>query len=134
MSLTTLPCAPSGAQHLAPITVAASSMAAGSASGPMTHGARAILVTPMLWSWTAASSLDAKPSVQDAAAQLAAMGVTRIAVAPCVIGPEADPAAIEEAAMAIGAKCCAPLGAHGNVVKLISLAYGQVLRWFSTWP
>ena len=56
------------------------------------------------------------------------MGVTRIALAPCVIGPEADPAAIEEAAMAIGAKCCAPLGAHGNVVKLISLAYGQVLN------
>jgi hypothetical protein len=28
----------------------------------------------------------------------------------------------------IGAKCCAPLGAHGNVTKLISLAYGQVLN------
>jgi len=28
----------------------------------------------------------------------------------------------------IGAKYCAPLGAHGNVVKLISLAYGQVLN------
>jgi hypothetical protein len=56
------------------------------------------------------------------------MGVTRIALAPCVIGPEADPAAIAEAASLIGAKCCAPLGAHGNVVKLISLAYGQVLN------
>jgi hypothetical protein len=75
-----------------------------------------------------AASLDAKPSIQDAAAQLGGMGVTRIALAPCVIGPEADPAAIEEAAMSIGAKCCAPLGAHGNVVKLISLAYGQVLN------
>jgi hypothetical protein len=53
-------------------------------------------------------------------------------VAPCVIGPEADPAAIEEAAMAIGAKCCAPLGAHGNVIKLISLAYGQVLNHLRT--
>jgi hypothetical protein len=79
-----------------------------------------------------AASLDAKPSVQDAAVQLAAMGVTRIALAPCVIGPEADLAAIEEAAMAIGAKCCAPLGAHGNVVKLISLAYGQVLSHLRT--
>ena len=53
--------------------------------------------------------------------------MNRIALAPCVIGPEADPAAIEEAAAAVGAKCCAPLGAHGNVVKLFSLAYGQVL-------
>jgi len=75
-----------------------------------------------------AASLDAKPAIGDAAAQLRGMGVTRIALAPCVIGPEADPAAIEEAAMAIGAKCSAPLGAHGNVVKLISLAYGQVLN------
>jgi sirohydrochlorin ferrochelatase len=75
-----------------------------------------------------AASLDARPCIQDAAAQLEAMGVTRIALAPCVIGPEVDPAAIAEAAMAIGAKCCAPLGAHGNVVKLISLAYGQVLN------
>jgi hypothetical protein len=75
-----------------------------------------------------AASLDAKPSIQDAAAQLEGMGVTRIALAPCVIGPEADLAAIEEAAMSIGATCSAPLGAHGNVVKLISLAYGQVLN------
>jgi sirohydrochlorin ferrochelatase len=75
-----------------------------------------------------AASLDAKPSIEDAAAQLDGMGVTRIALAPCVIGPEADPAAIAEAASLIGAKCCAPLGAHGNVIKLISLAYGQVLN------
>jgi sirohydrochlorin ferrochelatase len=75
-----------------------------------------------------AASLDAKPSIEDAAAQLDGMGVTRIALAPCVIGPEADPAAIAEAAMVIGAKYCAPLGVHGNVVKLISSAYGQVLN------
>jgi len=56
------------------------------------------------------------------------MGVTRIALASCVIGLEADPARIAEAATVIGAKCSAPLGAHGNVVKLISLAYGQVLN------
>ena len=65
-----------------------------------------------------AASLDAKPTIEEAAAQLEGMGVTRIALAPCVIGPEADPAAIEEAASVIGAKCSAPLGAHGNVVKL----------------
>jgi len=74
-----------------------------------------------------AASLDAKPTVEEAAAQLDAMGVNRIALAPCVIGPEADPAAIADATAAVGAKCCAPLGAHANVIKLISLAYGQVL-------
>src|SRR5580698_9542332 len=74
-----------------------------------------------------AASLDAKPSVEAAAAQLEAMGVNRIAVAPCVIGPEADPVAIADATDAVGGKCCAPLGAHANVIKLISLAFGQVL-------
>jgi sirohydrochlorin ferrochelatase len=74
-----------------------------------------------------AASLDAKPTIKDAAAQLEGMGVTRIALAPYVIGPEADLAAIERAAAAVRAKCSAPLGAHANVIKLISLAYGQVL-------
>jgi sirohydrochlorin ferrochelatase len=77
-----------------------------------------------------AASLDAKPTIEDAARQLHGMGVTRIALAPCVIGPEADPATVHEAAAAIGAKCCAPLGAHGNVVKLFSQTYGQVLGQF----
>jgi sirohydrochlorin ferrochelatase len=79
-----------------------------------------------------AASLDAKPTVEEAAAQLDAMGVNRIALAPCVIGPEADPVSIADAAAAVGAKCCAPLGAHANVIKLISLAYGQVLGQLET--
>ena len=79
-----------------------------------------------------AASLDAKPTVEEAAAQLEAMGVNRIALAPCVVGPEADPVAIADAATAVGAKCCAPLGAHANVIKLISLAYGQVLSQLET--
>jgi len=73
------------------------------------------------------ASLDSRPTIQEQAAQIQAMGVSRIALAPCVIGPEVDMAAIEEAASAIGAKCAAPLGAHGNVVKLISQAYGMAL-------
>jgi sirohydrochlorin ferrochelatase len=78
------------------------------------------------------ASLDAKPTVEEAAAQLEAMGVNRIALAPCVIGPEADPVAIADATAAVGGKCCAPLGAHANVIKLISLAFGQVLGQLET--
>jgi len=79
-----------------------------------------------------AASLDAKPTIEEAAVQLEAMGVNRIALAPCVVGPEADPAAISDAAAAVGAKYCAPLGPHANVIKLISLAYGQVLSQLET--
>jgi sirohydrochlorin ferrochelatase len=92
-----------------------------------TASVTAVLVAARLALPVLAASLDAKPSVEEAAARLDDMGVSRIALAPCVIGPEADPAAIEAAAAAVGAKSAAPLGAHGNVIKLISLAYGQVL-------
>ncbi len=79
-----------------------------------------------------AASLDSTPTIEDAAARLETMGVTRIALVPCVVGPEVDPAAIETAAAAVGAKCAGPLGAHGNVIKLISQAYGQALSQFET--
>jgi hypothetical protein len=62
------------------------------------------------------------------------MGVTRIAIAPCVIGPEAGTGVIEEAASAVGAKCAAPLGAHGNVVKLIAQTYGMALNSMDPGP
>ena len=99
-----------------------------------TASVTAVLLAARLALPVLAASLDAKPSVEEAAARLEDMGVSRIALAPCVIGPEADPAAIEGAAAAVGAKCAAPLGAHGNVVKLISLAYGQVLSQLETPP
>ena len=92
----------------------------------------AVLLAARLALPVLAASLDGTPTVEDAAARLEAMGVTRIAIAPCVIGPEADPAAIETAAAAVGAKCAAPLGAHGNVIKLISQAYGQALSQLET--
>jgi hypothetical protein len=92
----------------------------------------AVLLAARLALPVLAASLDGTPTVEDAAARLEAMGVTRIAIAPCVIGPEVDPAAIETAAAAVGAKCAAPLGAHGNVIKLISQAYGQALGQLET--
>jgi sirohydrochlorin ferrochelatase len=93
-----------------------------------TASVTAVLLAARLALPVLAASLDARPTIEEAAARLEDMGVSRIALAPCVVGPEADPAAIEGAAAAIGAKCAAPLGAHGNVVKLISQAYGQALR------
>ena len=78
------------------------------------------------------ASLDSPPSIEQQAMQLQAMGVTRIAIAPCVIGPEVATGAVEEATSAVGGKCAAPLGAHGNIVKLIVAAYGQALSQLKT--
>jgi sirohydrochlorin ferrochelatase len=92
----------------------------------------AVLLAARLALPVLAASLDGTPTVENAAARLEAMGVGRIAIAPCVIGPEADPAALETAAAAVGAKCAAPLGAHDNVIKLISQAYGLALGQLET--
>ena len=53
------------------------------------------------------------------------MGVNRLAIAPCLIGPEASRADLD--AMAIVAESAAPLGAHSNIAKLAALAYGQAI-------
>jgi len=71
------------------------------------------------------ASLDSRPSIQEGAMRLKEMGVNRLAIAPCIIGPEASRADLD--AMAIGAESAAPLGAHGNIAKLTALAYGQAI-------
>jgi hypothetical protein len=57
--------------------------------------------------------------------RLKEMGVNRLAIAPCFIGPEATRSDLD--ALAIGAECAAPIGAHGNIAKLAALTYGQVI-------
>jgi hypothetical protein len=71
------------------------------------------------------ASMDSSPSVAEVTMRLKEMGVTRLAIAPCVIGPEATQADLD--ALAIGAECAAPIGSHDNVTKLAAAAYGHVL-------
>jgi hypothetical protein len=71
------------------------------------------------------ASMDSAPSVQEGAMRLKEMGVNRLAIAPCFIGPEASRGDIE--ALAIGAECAAPIGAHGNIPKLAALTYGMAI-------
>jgi hypothetical protein len=71
------------------------------------------------------ASLDSMPSLQEGAMRLKEMGVNRLAIAPCLIGPEASRADLD--AIAIVAESAAPLGAHGNIAKLTALAYGQAI-------
>jgi len=71
------------------------------------------------------ASLDGLPSLQEGATRLKEMGVNRLAIAPCIIGPEASRADLD--AMTIVAESAAPLGAHSNIAKLAALAYGQAI-------
>ncbi len=74
-----------------------------------------------------AAALDGNPSIAEAATQLRQMGARRIAIAPCIIGPEARPGELEATCESIGADCAAPLGAHDSVARMMSLTYGQAL-------
>jgi len=71
------------------------------------------------------ASMDSAPSVHEGAMRLKEMGVSRLAIAPCFIGPEATQRDLES--LAIDAECAAPLGAHGNIAKLAALTYGQAI-------
>jgi hypothetical protein len=71
------------------------------------------------------ASMDSPRSVHDAALRLKEMGVNRLAIAPCFIGPEATQADLN--ALAIGAECAGPIGAHSNIAKLAALTYGHAI-------
>ncbi|HEY1824242.1 MAG TPA: hypothetical protein VGG83_30420 [Trebonia sp.] len=75
---------------------------------------------------------DSVPSVQEAAMRLKEMGVNRLAIAPCFIGPEASRADLE--ALSVGAECAAPIGAHSNIAKLAALTYGQAISQLDLQP
>jgi hypothetical protein len=72
------------------------------------------------------ASLDGGPTLHDAAMRLKEMGVSRLAIAPCFIGPEASRSDLE--GLAIGADYAAPIGGHSNIAKLAANAYGQALN------
>ncbi|GAA4588858.1 hypothetical protein GCM10023194_41650 [Planotetraspora phitsanulokensis] len=74
-----------------------------------------------------AASLDGVPTVRDAAERLRKIGANRLAVAPYVIGPEADADRITAAAESIEAGCSSPLGAHEAVARMVCVRYGAAL-------
>ncbi|MFJ5232016.1 hypothetical protein ACIQBJ_19215 [Kitasatospora sp. NPDC088391] len=74
-----------------------------------------------------AAALDVPGSVAGAVAHLKAMGAERPALAPLVIGPEADPELLATAAEETGCPSAAPIGAYPTVGQLIAASYLSVL-------
>ncbi len=73
------------------------------------------------------ASIDDPQGIAAAVAQLHAMGASRVAIAPCVIGPETDPAELDAVSAAIGALSAPPLGAHPAIGQLVAMRYGNAL-------
>jgi len=67
-------------------------------------------------------------SLSDAAARLRETRATSLALAPCVIGPEAAPAEVAAAATHSGALPAQRLGAHPAIGQLVAIRYGTALQ------
>ena len=72
------------------------------------------------------ASIDSAPSIHEGAMRLKEMGVNRLAVAPCFIGPEATRRDLETL-HALGADYAKPIGSHSNIAMLAALTYGQAI-------
>jgi sirohydrochlorin ferrochelatase len=72
--------------------------------------------------------LDGGNAIATAAAQLREAGSARVALAPCVIGPEVDPRLIAAAAAGARTEAAEPIGAHPALVELIALRYAEALE------
>ena len=112
------------------IVTAADGVLIATSGGP--HGAASANVTSVLLAARLAlpvitASIDSAPTVHEGVMRLKEMGVNRLAVAPCFIGPEIVAKFDVDSLRALGAECAAPIGAHSNIAKLAAMTYGQAL-------
>lgn len=99
----------------------------GGAEAVREAGVTAVLLASRLAVAVVPASLDGDPGVGDAAVRLREAGTSRLALAPCLIGPEADLRQLAAAAAEVGAECAEPLGAHPAIVQLVTLRYVAAL-------
>jgi sirohydrochlorin ferrochelatase len=87
----------------------------------------AVLLAGRLAAPVVHASIDDPPGIAFAVSQLRGMGASRVAIAPCVIGPETDPGDLDAVGAATGALCAPPLGAHPAIGQLVAMRYGNAL-------
>jgi hypothetical protein len=94
-------------------------------------GVTAVLLAGRLAVPTAPASLGDPASIEAGLARLRQAGATRLAISPCVIGPETRHDEIAELSAVTGAPAAAPLAAHPIVGQLVSIRYGEALAQLS---
>ena len=90
-------------------------------------GVAAVLLAGRLAAPAMHASIDDPQGIVAAVARLREMGASRVAIAPCVIGPETDPREIDAVSAATGALSAPPLGAHPAIGQLVAMRYGNAL-------
>jgi len=85
-----------------------------------------VLLASRLATPIAAASLTDPGSIKDAAARLR-QAVPRVALAPCMVGPELTSGTLEAIAALTSIDCAPPLGSHPAVGQLVAIRYGAAL-------
>jgi len=113
------------------IVTAADGVIVGAAGDPdeamQIAGVVAVLLASRLTIPTVPALLDDPGALRYAVEQLRAAQVTRVALAPCVVGPEV-PAATMTAIAATGLECAPPLGGYPTIGHLVAIRYGAALE------
>jgi hypothetical protein len=102
--------------------------ALGGAEAMSVAGTVAVLLAARLILPVAAASLGDRASVREATKQLRDAGVARVALAPCVIGPECSRADLADLATEAGLESGRLLGAHPAIGQLAAMRYGAALQ------
>ncbi len=90
-------------------------------------GVAAVLLAGRLAAPVMHASIDDPQGIATSVARLRDAGASRVAIAPCLIGPESDPRELDAISGAIGALAAPPLGAHQAIGQLVSMRYGAAL-------
>jgi hypothetical protein len=90
-------------------------------------GVAAVLLAGRLAAPAMHASIDDPQGILSAVSRLREMGASRVAIAPCIIGPETDPREIDAVSASTGALAAPPLGAHPAIGQLVAMRYGAAL-------
>src|SRR6516225_224315 len=100
--------------------------AAGATEALQAAGIVSVLLASRLTTPVAAASLNDPGSIKDAATRLR-QAVPRVALAPCMVGPELTSGTLEAIAALTSTECAPPLGGHPAVGQLVAIRYGAAL-------
>ncbi|HEX3925003.1 MAG TPA: hypothetical protein VHY31_22155 [Streptosporangiaceae bacterium] len=90
-------------------------------------GVAAVLLAGRLAAPAMHASIDDPQGILSAVSRLREMGASRVAIAPCIIGPETDPREIDAVSASTGALAAPPIGAHPAIGQLVAMRYGNAL-------
>lgn len=93
-----------------------------------TAGVVSVLLAGRLAVPVVPAALDDPGSLSAAAGRLREAHASRLAIAPCVIGPECDAGLLASVAADAGAQQAQPLGAHPAIGQLVAIRYGAALE------